>query len=278
MKRHTVAAVIPTKNVADIIRPTLESLRFCDEVIIVDMFSTDGTRALCESYPNVRFLQRQDYIYSNFNYGVEQAKSEWIIRLDSDEVLSPELQRSIQEVLEQEQPAHPVYDAFCHLYFFGKRLRHGFGNQWRNTLFRKGAARYECRSEHEHLTVQGSVGRLKGHYDHFTNPTISRWMEKTNYYTDRDVERVARPIPTKPFWVMYYVFRQWQRLYLAPGWMMRDGYVGFAVAGLASFSVFMQYCKVWERAERLAEAEKSAAPSHANETSARDSVAQSSAA
>ena len=58
MNRETVAAVIPTKNVANVIRPTLDSLEFCDEVIIVDMYSTDDTRAVCEGYPNVRFFER----------------------------------------------------------------------------------------------------------------------------------------------------------------------------------------------------------------------------
>src|SRR5262245_27441672 len=110
MSRATVAAVIPTKNVADIIAGTLESLRFCDEVIVVDMFSTDATRAVCELFPNVRFFQRHDYIYGNFNFGVELAKSEWIIRLDSDERLSPELQREIIELLSI-APTCDVYEA-----------------------------------------------------------------------------------------------------------------------------------------------------------------------
>src|SRR5437016_13512356 len=99
MPKQTVAAVIPTKNVADFIGGALESLRFCDEVIIVDMFSTDDTQKICESYPNVRFFQRQDYIYGNFNFGMEQARSQWIIRLDSDERLSPELQDEIIALL-----------------------------------------------------------------------------------------------------------------------------------------------------------------------------------
>src|SRR3954466_14724883 len=88
---HKVAAVIPTKNVAEVIAPTLDSLAFCDEVIIVDMHSTDGTREVCERYPNVRFFERNDYIYGNFNFGVEQANSDWIVRLDSDEVISAAL-------------------------------------------------------------------------------------------------------------------------------------------------------------------------------------------
>lgn len=250
MSHTTVAAVIPTKNVVNVIRPTLESLRFCDEVIIVDMFSHDGTRELCESYPNVRFFQRDDYIYGNFNFGLEQARSEWIIRLDSDEVISKELQDSIIEVLKSPTRDGPsAYEAICHLYFFGKRLRHGFGDQFRTTLFKKGCASYQVRSEHEHLEITGSSGRLTGHYEHFTNPTVSTWIQKTNYYTDKDVERLADPRTISAWRVTYTVLRQFQRLYFGPGWLMRDGYLGFVVAGVAAFSRFIEAAKIWEKAE-----------------------------
>src|SRR5690242_3676391 len=98
-RRSTVAVVIPVFNVERIVKPTLESVKWCDEIIIVDMFSTDRTKEICTSYPNCRFFEKKGYIYENVNYGIDQAKSDWIIRLDSDEVVSPELRKSIEEVL-----------------------------------------------------------------------------------------------------------------------------------------------------------------------------------
>ena len=214
------------------------------------MFSTDRSKQIAAAYPNVRWHERDGYIYGNFNYGVASATSQWIIRLDSDEVLSTELQQSIVEILNSPSDRCQSYDALCHLYFFGKRLTHGFGNSWRTTLFRKGAARYQAKSEHEHLTVDGPVGRLSGHYDHFTNPTISAWIAKTNYYTDRDIERMPEPVVALPRWkITYQVLRLFQRLYLRPGWMCKDGYLGFVVSGLGAYGLFIQHCKAWERAE-----------------------------
>lgn len=250
MPRQTVAAVIPNKNSATTVRQTLESLRFCDEVIVVDMFSTDDSKKICLEYPNVRFFEREGYIYGNFNFGVDQSTSDWIIRIDSDEVISPELRESIIEVLEgRVSPQLDVYEAFCHLYFFGKRLHHGFGNHWRTTLFRRGVTRYKVQSEHEGLEYKGRVGRLKGHYDHFTNASISRWLEKLNYYSDRDVERVDKPRPESVPRVTYHTLRTFQRLYLRPGWLLLDGHLGFVVAGISAFSIFLQHAKTWERAE-----------------------------
>jgi len=249
MPRASVSAVIPTKNVATIIKPTLESLRFCDEVVIVDMHSTDGTRELCCSYPNVTFLTRDDYIYGNFNFGANSARNDWIIRLDSDEVLSAQLQSSIIDVLSETMPAHSAYDAECHLYFLGKRLKHGFGASRRVTLFRKGKAHYSVASEHEGLAISGSTGQLKGHYDHFTNPTISAWLKKIDYYTERDVERVSDPIPEPPGKVFLKTVRLFQRLYLGPGWMAKDGTLGFYVSSIAAFAYLLHHGKIWERYE-----------------------------
>ena len=249
--RERVTAVIPTKNVARIIVATLESLRFCDEVVIVDMFSDDETRAVCARYPNVRFIERSDYIYGNFNHGVEQASGDWIIRIDSDEVVGDELREAILEVLNGNPAGHQAYEAFCHLYFFGMRLRHGFGDQWRTMLFQKGVARYQVRSEHEGLTLSVAQGKLRGFYSHYTNPTISAWVQKTNYYSDRDLERVEQPIAPNRWRVGYETLRIFQRMYLRPGWLIKDGYLGFVVAGISAFAIFMQHAKVWEKAERL---------------------------
>ena len=250
MARATVSAVIPTKNVEKIIRPTLESLRFCDEVVIVDMFSTDNSRAVCESYPNVRFLQRQDFIYGNFNFGAEQANSEWILRIDSDEVVSPELRESIREVMRNPNPPFLHYDALCHLYFFGMRLRNGYGDQLRTMIFRKGTAQYQVKSEHEGLDCTGPPGKLTGHYDHFTNPSLSTWIAKTNYYTDKDIERA--PIrPPLPSWkVLLNMARYFRGAYFGKGRLRRDGYLGFVVALCSAFAIALMEMKGWEKYEK----------------------------
>ena len=248
--RATVAAVIPTLNVGDLIRPTLESLRFCDEVIVVDMFSTDDTRAVCESFPNVRFFQRRDYIFGNFNFGIDQAASDWIIRIDSDEVIGAELRSAIVGVLEKNPPEYSHFEAECHLYICGMRLRGGYGQGFRTTLFRKGAGRYPVQGEHEGLELTGRRGRLSGHYDHFSVPTLSNWIGKYNYYTDKDAERMPLR-PPKPWWkVLWHAANHFRGSYFGAGRLRHDGYLGFTVAVLAAFAQVLLELKVWERYER----------------------------
>lgn len=252
MPHATVAAVIPTKNVAEIIGGTLESLRFCTEVIVVDMFSTDGTRAVCESYPNVRFFERQDYIYGNFNFGVTQATSDWIIRLDSDERLSVELQQEIRTLLASE-PDCDVYDAPFTSYFLGHPIRHGSGWEQpvRKTLFRKGTLLYRVESEHEDLTPVNDAplktGHLRGRYHHFSTPSVSTFIKKLDYYSERDFERSTpeqiRVIP--PWRLMIAVSRYFFRQYVTDRGY-RDGYAGFALCSLNAVYRLVHELKAWE--------------------------------
>ena len=252
MPRETVAAVIPTKNVAHIIKSTLDALRFCDEVIIVDMFSTDETRQICESYPAVRFFEREDYIYGNFNFGVEQARSPWIIRIDSDEVISSALADKIGAVLEAGDDAtHKCYTAEPHLHMFGYRMRYGWGEKSRRpTLFRKGVAKYRVRSEHEELESESPWGHLDGHYDHFTNATLSDFMGKLDYYSEKDVARWEAGRLRSRIGMLWLAFRWWIRFYFYPYRAYRDGMPGFIASIMGAFSVMLTEFKMWEKVER----------------------------
>jgi len=251
MPRQSVAAVIPVKNSARVVGGALASLRFCDEIVVVDMNSTDDTRAVCERYPNVRFFTRDDYIYGNFNFGVEQAKSDWIIRLDSDERLTPELAREIVALLE-EGPTADVYEAPFTSYFCGRPIR--WGAAWeqprRKTLFRKGAMRYKVQSEHEDLTPSTrpvTVGRLNGRYLHFSTPDVATFLRKINYYSDRDYERaVPSRVRVLPPWrLMWAVPKYFVNQYVV-GRGYRDGYAGFALCALNAVYRLVHELKAWE--------------------------------
>lgn len=254
--RKTVAAVIPVKNVEKIIRGTLESLKFCDEVILVDMFSTDKTKEIALSYPNVKFFERNSYIFANFNYGMDQAQSEYILRLDSDERLSVELQKEIKAILESNE-VKDIYTAPYYSYFLGKAMMHGGKFSVRDLLFKKGSLRYMEKSEHEHLQRQPGfeksvVGELKGAYLHFSCPSIKKYIEKINYYSEKDFERAAtKDLKVIANWrVIVHCMRYFYHQYVTmKGY--KDGKHGFVMACLDSSYMLINHLKLWEKVEDL---------------------------
>lgn len=191
--RETVTVVIPTLNVADFIAACLDQLAFADEVIVVDMFSTDATKEICTRYPNVRFVERKDYIFGNVNHGFELANTDWVIRLDSDEVLDKELQQEILRVLANPEAGVNTYNFLGLHYMFGLPMWHGVGGlKPRRHMFRKGTAAYPVKGEHEDIEAQGEFRTLGGKYEHFTNHTTEEVIKKFNYYTSKDSERWPR--------------------------------------------------------------------------------------
>ena len=263
--RRSVSAVLCVFNEAHQIARCLDALAWCDEVVVVDRNSTDGTAEIARRYPNVRLFEREDWTNPNMNFGLQQAAGDWILRIDCDEIVTPELAEEIQrEVLERDDPRCTGYWVPNRVYFFGKWIRYGVaydarfkrpGYGYRQILFRRGTASYACASFHEELTTQGEWGRLQHHFEHYSHPSVSRWIAKMNHYTDNDVAqmdvlapdfKLPRPgrtlVAMVKIFATYYIVRQ--------GW--RDGVHGFMTCALNTIYVLVERCKVWEKHYRLA--------------------------
>ena len=262
--RQRITAVLCVYNEERQIARCLDALAWCDEVLVVDKFSTDRTEEIARAYPNVRFEQREDWLNPNMNYGFDLASGDWILRIDCDEIVSPEMAREIQtEVLANPNVSYSGFWAPNRVYFFGKWIKYGVaydarfkrpGYGYRQVLFRKGMARYDCLLYHEDLTTQGEYGRLKHHYEHFSHPSVTRWIAKMNDYTAGDVlhrdvldpnYRLPKPgktlVALVKIFFTYYVLRQG----------FRDGIDGFMTCSLNTIYILVERCKVWEKHYRL---------------------------
>ena len=256
---HTISVVTPVKNVEDRLERFLDALTWCDEVVLVDQFSTDRTPEIAARYPNVTFIQNNDFVPVNYNLGQERARGDWIFRLDSDEIPTPELVAEIrQQVVENPTPAFDGFLVPNRVYFFGKWIRYGIaydprapeGCSLRKSLYRKGCARYPGQSYHDDLEGTGNWGQLRYPYDHFSHPSVSEWIRKMNHYTDGDLENIDVAAPdfvTPPPWrALVDVAVTFLRLYFQrKGY--RDGLHGVIVNGLNALYPFVQKCKVWEK-------------------------------
>jgi len=191
-----VSVIVPVRNEAHNLARCLESLKSVGEVWVIDSGSTDDTEAIARSY-GAKVVQ--------FHYAGGWPKKrqwamdtlplayDWILLLDADEVLTPELFSEMQRAMQD--PNVGGYYIALQIYFLGRRLRHSGAAFWKLSFFRKGLGRFECRLEdqdasmadmeiHEHVKVSGQTRRLKSPLVHHNVESLSRYIQKHDEYSN----------------------------------------------------------------------------------------------
>jgi glycosyltransferase involved in cell wall biosynthesis len=249
--RQTLSVAIPTKNAADLLRDCLASVTFADEIIVVDMHSTDDTEEVCGRYSQCHLIQHDGYIFENVNIAFDAATSDWVMRLDTDERITPELAAEIQAILHDPPEGVTGFEFWECAYVLGRRLEHGRGSKhFRKCMFRRGAARYPVQHEHEDLQTSGTWLRCEHPYVHLNYATVAQYLEKINYYTDRDLERL--PLPERAPAIsegMRETLRAFYLYYLRKQGF-RDGWVGLVDSSMHAVYQLVYWAKTRERWER----------------------------
>ncbi len=196
-KKVSVTAVILTKNEEKNLGACLKSIKdVADEIIVVDSFSTDTTREIAKMY-GVRFYEHEfENQADQFNWalGNIEMRGDWILRLDADEYLTPEIAREIRETLPKTPEDIVGYYMKRRGYFLGRWIRHGgYYPTWILRLFRKGKAWYEEREVDEHVVLQGGrAGRLKHDFVDENKNGLEAWIAKHNSYSSREARERLR--------------------------------------------------------------------------------------
>lgn len=180
--RQPLSAVIITLNAASQLEACLRSLAFCDEIVVVDAGSRDGTAELAERY-GARVIQSEWRGFGRQKqFAVEQAANDWVLCLDADERVSAPLQASIKAALAA--PAHPAFRfARCNR-FMGRYLRYGEGYpDWSLRLFDRRHARWSDDQVHERVLTDGPPAVLVGDLIHDSAETLDGYLAKQNRYT-----------------------------------------------------------------------------------------------
>lgn len=180
--RPPLSAVLITKNAVAQLQECLDSLAFCDEIVVVDSGSEDGTIALAQSR-GARVIQAE---WRGFGpqkqFAVGQATHDWVLCLDADERVSPRLQAAIAQALNE--PGHHAYRFPRCNRFLGRSLRHGEGYpDWSLRLFDRRYARWSDDAVHEKVIAAGEVGTLEGDLLHDSAETLDAYLSKQNRYT-----------------------------------------------------------------------------------------------
>jgi glycosyltransferase involved in cell wall biosynthesis len=180
--RAPLSAVLITRNAAAVLEACLDSLAFADEIVVVDSGSSDDTVALA-ARKGARVMQKEWLGFGRQKqFAVEQARHDWVLCLDADERVSPELARSIAQAVAA--PASPVYRMARRNRFLGRWLAHGEGYpDWSPRLFNRLNARWSDDLVHEKVLFAVTPGTLRGDLMHDSSDDLSAYLERQNRYT-----------------------------------------------------------------------------------------------
>lgn len=199
-----VTVIIPVRNEARNLPRCLESLRDVGEVFVIDSQSTDETGAIAESFgANVVQFHYHGGWPKKRQWAMDTLAIayDWILLLDADEVVTPELSREIRQAVQN--PRVTGYRICLQLYFLGKLLRHCDASFWKLSLFRKGQARFECRLKdqdssmadmevHEHVIADAPTAELRNPLVHHNVESLSRYIQKHDEYSNWEARVLSR--------------------------------------------------------------------------------------
>jgi glycosyltransferase involved in cell wall biosynthesis len=243
----TVALIV--KNEEKKLDECLQSVLWADELVVVNDQSTDRTVEIAKKYTDRIFHRAMDIEGRQRNFAYSQARNEWVLSLDADERVSPELTEEIRRVLSEKNHQCNAYAIPIRSYL-GKRWIRGAGHYGaRIRLFRKDFFRYEEAGVHPKVLLNGDCGYMKHDIIHFAYRDFADLLNRFNRETDLEAEKWildGRRV-SLPNILRKVADRFLKNYFLKGGW--RDGFRGFFMSTLHSFYQLLSYAKYREKRE-----------------------------
>jgi len=253
-QRKKISVIVPSFNEEGNIRDCLESVKWADELLVVDSFSTDRTLEIAREYTD-RIL-RHEYVNSatQKNWAIPRAAHEWVMILDCDERVTPGLKREIIEILERDGDGYDGFSIFRINHFLGKRINHcGWNRDDVLRVFRRDLGRYQNREVHADIVLEGKSRHLEHKLLHYTFTSFDQYLKKMHRYAawaagdrGKKTKRVRwHHLTLRP------AFRFFKQYILRMG--VLDGKEGLILCILAGYSVFLKYAYLFERRRKRGE-------------------------
>jgi glycosyltransferase involved in cell wall biosynthesis len=245
-----ISVVVLTQNEEKNIADCLHSLSWCDEIVIIDDYSTDATEQVISSLSLKQVHVYKHHLNGNFsdarNFGLEKARHEWVLFIDADERISSSLQYEIVSSITSSIENYTGYYLKRTDVMWGKELRFGeVGNIALLRLAKKGSGKWTGHV-HERWQVKGKTTKLKKALLHYPHQNVTEFLREINYYTDIRAEELYKlkkktsllAIAAYPLakFLQNYIFKQG----------FRDGVRGMILALMMSFHSFLVRGKLWQ--------------------------------
>jgi glycosyltransferase involved in cell wall biosynthesis len=238
----TVIALNEEENIV----PCLESVRFADEIIVVDSGSTDRTLELARNFTGRIFTIDWQGFAGTKNFALEQATGDWVFSLDADERVPEGLREEILKVVKDDGPLDG-YRIPRKNYVGGRWIRRlGWYPDYTLRLFRRGRGRFKDREVHEEVEVEGKVGLLQTPLEHYSYRSLEEYASRQDRYARLAAEEMRkagrRPVPGELLWRPALTFLN--LFFLKLGFL--EGALGLKLALQSSRYNFLKYHYLWE--------------------------------
>lgn len=242
-----VSACMITFNNARTVEKALQSVvSWASEVIVVDSFSTDGTSEIAKKYATHYEQRPWPGFRDQFNYCSSRAKNDWVIFIDADEEISPELSEEIRQRLDADAGEYDGYVVNRRTFYLGRWIEHGGWVPDKNIkLFRKSKGSYEG-GLHASVKISGRLGELKHYYHHYNYRDIADQIDTINRYSQTAALEMFQK--GKRFSLIDLLFRPPLRFikeYVVKRGFL-DGLPGLVIAVSTVYYVFVKYAKLWD--------------------------------
>jgi glycosyltransferase involved in cell wall biosynthesis len=243
-----LSVLLPTYNEEDMLHDCLESVKWADEILVCDSYSTDRTLEIARQY-GARIIQHE-YINSakQKNWAIPQCAHEWVLQLDADERLEPALQDEIKAILADPPQGVDGYRINFKHYLLGKWIRHsGVYPEYHLRLFRRDFGRFQDREVDAHVIVPGEVRTFSGHILHFGTEKLSHRLHALDRYTRYESDEREKQgrhyswfnVTVRP-WAAFFYYYVYKLGFL-------DGMRGLILGVMKADFVFWTYAKLWEK-------------------------------
>ena len=244
----TLSAILICKNEAANIEACLQSVSFCDEIVVVDSGSIDGTQHIARRFTEKVFEQSWLGFGPQKNVALDHATGDWVFSIDCDERVTPMLRDAVLQAVKQDG-SHAAFAVTRCNTFLGRTIRFG---DWRNDapvrLFRRNAGRFSPDPVHERVLVQGTIGALDGVLQHHPFDSLHAMVDTMQRYSDLSAQMPGKRGAPPPLALLRAIFA-FIRGYLLKGGFL-DGYAGLLIAFGTAEGTFWRHAKRWERARQ----------------------------
>ena len=241
-----ISCVIIAKNEEHTIARCLESVKWMDEIIVVDTGSTDRTREICSQFD----VQLFEIAWNGFGkakqFAVEQATNDWVFSIDCDEEMTPELQKRIKDIL-----SGPItvegFTVKRRTFYLKRLIQHsGWNRDYPLRFFNKTCGTFNDNILHESVSLSGKKERIEEHLLHYSYPDIETHLEKMRPYTKMAAQQLAdkgkKASLTSAFTHGFSKFIKMYFLQLG----IFDGAEGLILAVISAFGVYLKYLRLWQ--------------------------------